>query len=184
VIVIDLAEEPAIQSLQHMETIISTWPKHFTTIEECIHWSVRERRPKSLWAAEMSIPSLLLQPDPTGPYVWRTDLLSYSCYWRDWFTGFDEAFIKIKQPHCLILSCVDRLDPALTVGHMQGKFEVQVVHGSDGSHFVQEDHTEEVVCIITNFLRARGIITAKLATAVIRSSLSSSFSPSSLQAML
>jgi protein phosphatase methylesterase 1 len=172
---IDLSEEIAIKSLPSMKTVLQAWPKHFLSIEDCIHWSVRERRPKSLWSAEISVPSLLEQGSD-GRYTWRTNLLLCERYWHEWIAGFDDTFINTIQPHCLILSCIERLDDKLAAANMQGKFEMQVVHGSDGAHFVHEDHAEEVVCIIVNFLRSRGFISISQATDMIRHALSSNLS--------
>ncbi|CAF1354834.1 unnamed protein product, partial [Rotaria sordida] len=59
-------------------------------------------------------------------------------------------FLSCKSPKLLLLADVDRLDRDLTVGQMQGKFQMHVVPKSD--YAVREDASEQVADCIASFL--------------------------------
>lgn len=65
----------------------------------------------------------------SGGYTWRTDLLPSEKYWQGWFVGLSQLFLDISCPRLLVLATWERLDTELMKGCMQGKFEVQIVHG-------------------------------------------------------
>lgn len=41
-----------------------------------------------------------------------------------WYSGLSSAFLGVKAPKVLMLAGTDRLDRTLTVGQMQGKFQM------------------------------------------------------------
>jgi protein phosphatase methylesterase 1 len=41
-----------------------------------------------------------------------------------WYKGLSEAFLGVKAPKVLMLAGTDRLDRGLTIGQMQGKFQM------------------------------------------------------------
>jgi protein phosphatase methylesterase 1 len=51
---------------------------------------------------------------------------------------------------------MDRLDRPLTIAHIQGGFELQVVYNT--GHFVHEDATDEFTAVVLSFLRRHSII--------------------------
>jgi protein phosphatase methylesterase 1 len=63
-------------------------------------------------------------------------------------------------PKLLLLAGVDRLDRDLTVGQMQGKFQMQVL--PNVGHAVQEDSPEEVAHSIAAFLVRHKLIKGKV----------------------
>ena len=70
-------------------------------------------------------------------YVWRTDLLATKEYWTEWFQGLTEIFLGLTTKKMLVLAGAERMDTALTVAHMQGKYEMNVI--ADCGHVIQED---------------------------------------------
>ena len=50
-----------------------------------------------------------------------------SCIRRGWYEGLSEAFLGFKGPKVLMLAGTDRLDRALTIGQMQGRFQMVVL---------------------------------------------------------
>ena len=46
---------------------------------------------------------------------------------RGWYEGLSEAFLGFKGPKVLMLAGTDRLDRALTIGQMQGRFQMVVL---------------------------------------------------------
>ena len=83
-------------------------------------------------------------------YTWRINLAKTEQFWTEWFQGLSSAFLEIPVPKMLLLAGVDRLDRELTVGQMQGKFQLQVLTAC--GHSVQEDAPEKVAEAVATFL--------------------------------
>jgi len=83
-------------------------------------------------------------------YVWRIDLAKTEPYWKGWFSGMSQLFLGCAVPKLLLLAGVDRLDKDLTIGQMQGKFQMQVLPQS--GHAVHEDAPDKVAESVANFL--------------------------------
>lgn len=45
-------------------------------------------------------------------------------YWEGWYKGLSDMFMSVVIPKVLVLAGTDRLDRVLTVGQMQGKFQL------------------------------------------------------------
>ncbi|KAF3620008.1 hypothetical protein FXO37_33447 [Capsicum annuum] len=67
-----------------------------------------------------------------------------------WYEGLSEKFLSSPVPKILLLAGTDRLDRALTIGQMQGKFQMVVVRHT--GHAIQEDVPDEFVTLILNFI--------------------------------
>ncbi|XP_071629434.1 protein phosphatase methylesterase 1 [Temnothorax longispinosus] len=83
-------------------------------------------------------------------YVWRIDLAKTEQHWFSWFKGLSTAFLNVSAPKMLLLAGVDRLDRELTVGQMQGKFQMQVLPAC--GHAVHEDVPDKVAEAIATFM--------------------------------
>ena len=46
---------------------------------------------------------------------------------RGWYEGLSTAFLGFKGPKVLMLAGTDRLDRELTIGQMQGRFQMVVL---------------------------------------------------------
>ena len=57
-------------------------------------------------------------------WKWRTPLHLSQPYWEDWYQGLSDLFTSVKAPKVLVLAGTDRLDKSLTIGQMQGKFQL------------------------------------------------------------
>lgn len=86
----------------------------------------------------------------TQKYVWRIDLTKTEKYWKEWFKGLSLMFLGLSVPKLLLLAGVDRLDKDLTVGQMQGKFQMQVL--PQCGHAVHEDSPDEVAEALATFV--------------------------------
>nr|XP_054754575.1 protein phosphatase methylesterase 1-like [Lytechinus pictus] len=84
------------------------------------------------------------------PYTWRTDLGKTEQYWEGWFRGMSNLFLSCNVPKMLILAGVDRLDKDLTIGQMQGKFQMQVL--PQCGHAVHEDQPQKVADALATFI--------------------------------
>ena len=73
-------------------------------------------------------------------FAWRTPLARSAPHWPGWYRGLSALFLgslPAGLPRALIAAGADRLDRALTVGQMQGRFQLVLVSGA--GHCVQED---------------------------------------------
>lgn len=59
-----------------------------------------------------------------GPWVWRTPLAASQPFWEGWYKGLSDMYMSVITPKILVLAGTDRLDRPLTVGQMQGKFQL------------------------------------------------------------
>ena len=83
-------------------------------------------------------------------YTWRIDLGQTEPHWTGWFTGLSSKFLSVPATKMLVLAGIDRLDKDLTVGQMQGKFQMQVL--PQAGHAVHEDVPEKLAEILATFL--------------------------------
>lgn len=89
-------------------------------------------------------------PTTKSGYTWRIDLARSEYYWPGWFQGLSNKFLSVPCAKLLLLAGVDRLDRDLTVGQMQGKFQMQVL--PQAGHAVHEDMPDQVADILATFL--------------------------------
>ncbi|XP_056093076.1 protein phosphatase methylesterase 1 isoform X2 [Rhinichthys klamathensis goyatoka] len=83
-------------------------------------------------------------------YTWRIELSKTEKYWEGWFKGLSSLFLSCSVPKLLLLAGVDRLDKDLTIGQMQGKFQMQVL--PQCGHAVHEDAPEKVADALATFM--------------------------------
>jgi len=89
---------------------------------------------------------------------WRIDLARTEPYWEGWFKGLSNRFLGVPAAKMLLLAGVDRLDRELTVGQMQGKFQMQVL--PQVGHTVHEDSPDRVAEVLATFLVRNKLCTA------------------------
>ncbi|XP_004364660.2 protein phosphatase methylesterase [Capsaspora owczarzaki ATCC 30864] len=86
-----------------------------------------------------------------GPtYVWRMDLSKTQPFWLEWFTGLSNKFLTARASKMLILAGMDRLDKELTIGQMQGKFQLDIL--PECGHSLHEDKPEKVGGLVAQHL--------------------------------
>lgn len=83
-------------------------------------------------------------------YTWRIDLSQTEKYWPGWFHGLSAMFLSCSPPKMLLLAGIDRLDKELTIGQMQGKFQMQVL--PQCGHAVHEDVPDKVAEVLATFM--------------------------------
>ncbi|KAI1821900.1 Alpha/Beta hydrolase protein [Xylaria intraflava] len=151
--VLDIVEGSAIDALQHMHTYLSTRPTGFQTVEAAIEWHTRTRAIRNSISARTSVPSLLtLREDAPGdarPWKWRTNLTATQPYWENWFVGLSRKFLSARGGKLLLLAGTDRLDTELTIGQMQGKYNLQVF--PEAGHFIHEDLPAKTAISLVDF---------------------------------
>ncbi|KAM0322891.1 hypothetical protein ACHAQA_009233 [Verticillium albo-atrum] len=162
--VLDVVEGSAMDALQSMHAYLSTRPAGFASVEAAIEWHVRSRTVRNALSARTSVPALLVehqqqQPPadaadngrPPRPWRWRTDLAATQPFWEGWFGGLSARFLAARGGKLLLLAGTDRLDTALTIGQMQGKYALQVF--PEAGHFIHEDLPEKTAVALVDFFR-------------------------------
>ncbi|KAI8394273.1 Alpha/Beta hydrolase protein [Radiomyces spectabilis] len=147
VVVLDVVEGSALDSLPSMNQFLSTVPKQFNSVPAAIKWSVKCSTLKNLNSAKISIPPIIKpSQEDESKWVWRVDLAKTEAFWQNWYTGLSEKFLSCTGAKLLILAGTDRLDKTLMIGQMQGKFQLNVF--PEAGHFLHEDvpeHTAETL---------------------------------------
>ncbi|PWA99187.1 esterase/lipase/thioesterase family protein [Artemisia annua] len=149
-VVVDVVEGTAMASLMHMQKILSNRMQYFPSIEKAIEWNVRGGSLRNIESARISIPGTVTFDDSQQCYRHRARLEETEQYWRGWYEGLSEKFLSSPVPKLLLLAGTDRLDRALTIGQMQGKFQMIVVRHT--GHAIQEDVPDEFATLILNFV--------------------------------
>ncbi|KAH9322331.1 hypothetical protein KI387_016970, partial [Taxus chinensis] len=149
-VVVDVVEGSAMASLVHMQKILSNRPRHFPSVEKAIEWSIKGGHLRNLESACISVPSTLKFDDERQCYVWRTPLEKTEHHWRGWYEGLSDMFLSSPVPKLLLLAGTDRLDRSLTIGQMQGKFQIIVIRHT--GHAIQEDVPDEFSSVVLNFI--------------------------------
>jgi protein phosphatase methylesterase 1 len=192
IIVIDVVEGTALESLQSMQSFLRSRPNFFKSIPNAIEWCVRSGQIRNIDSAKVSMPGQIINCEtkklatselPLNPnesassglanpnsiaedaeeaqfvppadvntkkYTWRIDLSRSEKFWKGWFEGLSDRFLDIPIPKLLILAGIDNLDKKLTVGQMQGKFQLQVLARS--GHAVHEDQPHQVAETLASYL--------------------------------
>nr|CAD1824578.1 unnamed protein product [Ananas comosus var. bracteatus] len=149
-VVVDVVEGTAMASLVHMQKILSSRMQHFPSIEKAVEWSIKGGPLRNVESARLSVPSTLKYDESKKCYTYRTPLEESEQYWKGWYEGLSDKFLSCPVPKLLLLAGTDRLDRALTIGQMQGKFQMVVVRHT--GHALQEDAPEEFASYILNFI--------------------------------
>ncbi|KAJ3097822.1 hypothetical protein HDU97_004519 [Phlyctochytrium planicorne] len=149
VVVVDVVEGTALDSLQYMRSFIRSRPPSFKSIEDCIAWSLRSHHIRNAEIAPMVIPPQLKLVDDR--YVWRTDLNLTEPFWNEWFTSLSDKFLSVRAGRLLVLAGTDRLDKPLTIAQMQGKFQL-VVYPECG-HSVHEEVPDKFASLLNEFFK-------------------------------
>ncbi|OCK81020.1 protein phosphatase methylesteras-like protein 1 [Lepidopterella palustris CBS 459.81] len=148
--VLDVVEGSAMDALKSMQAYLATRPSLFPTVDAAIDWHIRSRTLRNPQSARASVPSLLFQT-PSGSWAWKTDLSSTEAYWENWFEGMSSKFLTARGAKLLLLAGTDRLDKELTIGQMQGKFQLHVFPAA--GHFIQEDLPEKTAEVVVEFVK-------------------------------
>ena len=135
-------------SLPYMRSVIKKRPTSFSSLESAVDWALAAKMCKQEESAAISIPSMLVAAD--GEWHWRTPLLSSEPYWTEWYLGLSELFLRLSIPKLLCLAGTDRLDKILTVGQMQGKFQLALM--PTAGHAIHEDDPQRVAQLLTQFI--------------------------------
>ncbi|KII84405.1 hypothetical protein PLICRDRAFT_46311 [Plicaturopsis crispa FD-325 SS-3] len=157
VAVLDVVEGTAIEALPHMNSLLNARPDGFASVEDAVEWHLKTKAIHNPTSARISVPSIIV-PSPSSHtrstginYIWRTPLRSTAPYWSEWFTNLSSLFLATRTARLLVLAGTDRLDKPLTIGQMQGKFQMEVIPAT--GHHLHEDDPTRLAEILVEFWR-------------------------------
>ncbi|KEG13461.1 protein phosphatase methylesterase 1 [Trypanosoma grayi] len=159
VVLLDVVEGTAKVSLQYMDKFLQDRPLQFADVAEATQWFLQRGGMRSPAAAAVTVPPLLKRVD--NHYEWKSDLAAMASVWAEWFNGLDDAFVKLPGPKILCLANAERLDVALTVAQMQGKFQFEVL-GNGCGHYVMDDQPSVLAAKLRRFIRRIETMSEKL----------------------
>jgi len=160
-IVIDVVEGTALESLVHMQNVLLSRPTSFKSEKEAIEWSITSHTIRNVESAKISVPSQLAKIEgKTGvKYIWRTNLSASEKYWEEWYQGLSEKFLSTKAPKLLFIASPDRLDKPLTIGQMQGKFQMEIF--PECGHLMNEDAPDKLATVLNDFYNRNKVFIPK-----------------------
>ncbi|KAJ1911193.1 Protein phosphatase methylesterase 1 [Coemansia sp. RSA 922] len=153
-ILIDIVEGSAMDSLSSIPTFIHARPKSFTSVESAIKWHIESGAIQSTESARLSVPTLIVpttREDGSIAWTWRTQLLPTEKYWHGWYSGLSKTFISAPTAKLLVLAGTDRLDKELLIAQMQGRFQLELLPAA--GHTIQEDLPNRVGDALVSFWR-------------------------------
>ncbi|KAJ2781852.1 Protein phosphatase methylesterase 1 [Coemansia javaensis] len=146
-VLIDIVEGSAMDSLHAIPSFIAARPQTFASVGSAIRWHIDAGEIQNAESARLSVPSLIVPRD--GGWAWRTALLPTEPFWRSWYQGLSQTFAAAPAARLLILAGTDRLDKELLIAQMQGRFQLELLPAA--GHTIQEDLPERVGDILAAF---------------------------------
>ena len=142
IVVLDVVEGTAMASFGHIAGFVNSRPESFSSIAQAIRWTLDSGVVKNKDSARVSVPGQLVKQDD-GLYHWRTNVIASKEYWEGWYKDMSNLFLSVPLPKILMVAGTERLDTTLTIGQMQGKYQLEVVMNS--GHQIHEDAVDTVV---------------------------------------
>lgn len=163
-VLLDIVEETAMRALSHLHFFLSTRPSSFDSIQEAMDWAFKSSFMRNVDSIRLTLPYLLKEKQINDSdkmiFTWKTDLAASKHHWYSWFIDLDKLFISSPLYRLLILTDTDRLDTALTIGQMQGKFQLEIIRNS--GHLVAEDAPDQMLQILSKFWNHKSQFIMKL----------------------
>ncbi|KAJ1851111.1 Protein phosphatase methylesterase 1 [Coemansia sp. RSA 2703] len=150
-VLIDIVEGTAMDSLSAIPMFIAARPQAFGSVQSAIKWHIDSESIQNLESARLSVPSLVTKMPDADTWTWRTELLPTEKYWRGWYTGLSKTFVSAPTAKLLVLAGSDRLDKELLIAQMQGKFQLELLPAA--GHTIQEDLPNRVGDTVVSFWR-------------------------------
>jgi len=154
VFVLDVVEGTAIPALASMPAILDRRPVSFPSLDAAIEWSLANGEIRNKESAVISVPHQFVKTE--RGYVWRANLRATAPFWEGWFLGMTSRFLSLRVPKVLVVADSDRLDTPLTIGHMQGKFQLSVPQHC--GHCINEDNPSQLSQIVIQFMKRYGLL--------------------------
>ena len=144
-ILFDIVEGSAINSLSSMNLVIQRRPKRFESIEDAVQWRYLLSVPVEdvvvwiqIWSKILKVPvypclikSFSRMTRMCGKSIWRRRSLIgkvfsfVSLYFVGWYKGMDNLFLTAPGYKLLALAKRDTLDTPMIIAHMQGIYRLE-----------------------------------------------------------
>jgi protein phosphatase methylesterase 1 len=143
-IVIDTIEGTTVESMPLMKQVLENRPKSFPSPNACVEYVYTGGEMSNRDSAAVSCGGRF--KEVAGSWCWRTDLMKCENDWIGWFQGFATSYLANESYKVLVLPDINRLDTPFTIAHMSGKFQLEVILGTN--HCVHEDNPKHMAAMI------------------------------------
>ncbi|CAD8177934.1 unnamed protein product [Paramecium octaurelia] len=141
-IVIDMIESRAMESIQLMEKELRKRPSQFYSYSSAISYHLSNNLIKNPQSAQITVPHYL-----NDNLEWKVDLIQTKKYWQEWFKGLQDGFDNFQYPKLLFVAEMNRLCS------IQFKQQRYTIHLFDQSgHSMHEDEPERMAKLISDFI--------------------------------
>jgi protein phosphatase methylesterase 1 len=153
VVVMDTIEVSSIESLPQMKQVLLTRPQFFANPQEAIRYISICGEMHNIESAVVSAGGRFKTVED-GRLTWKTDFMACEHEWKGWFQGFAELFVKTNNYRILVVPDINRLDTPFTIAHMTGKFQLEVVLGTN--HCIHEDNPKHIAGMLAKLIARLG----------------------------
>ena len=152
-IVIDTIEETALANMDGMKKMLKMRPQAFESARDAVYYIATTGEMQNFESAAVSAQGRFEKKED-GFLHWKPDFLQCEKDWVGWFKGFAQAYLKAPPYKVLVLPDINRLDTPFTIGHMSGKFQLEVI--LDTNHCVHEDKPKEFAEMLLKLVKRIG----------------------------
>eukprot|EP00940_MAST-03C_sp_MAST-3C-sp2_P000503 g503.t1 len=147
---LDMVGDTALRAMRSTERFLKFRPTQFPSKEAAVDWSCKCGYVKNRSSARLSVPSCLIKSTSSESFTWRTDLLETKKFWPGWFKKLSVKFLSLRVSKLLVISETCKLDTAMTIAQMQGKYMLKVIRAG---HMIHENAPEATAETILAFAR-------------------------------
>ena len=158
-VLLDFVEGTAVPAIPAALAALAATPRALASVDEAVAWALGTGQMHSAAAARLALPFALVQQQQQQGLGWRAEASGVlgalsEALLAEWFGGASAAFMACRGlPRKLLLARLESLaDRELTVGHMQGRFQVEVLRES--SHCLHMDQPLRAAQALLPFLEA------------------------------
>lgn len=152
-IVIDTIEESALANMDGMKRMLMMRPQTFETPRDAVCYIATTGEMQNFESAAISAQGRFEKKED-GLLHWKPDFLQCEKNWVGWFKGFAQSFLTAPPYKVLVLPDINRLDTPFTIGHMSGKFQLEVL--LETNHCVHEDKPREFAEMVLKLVKRIG----------------------------
>ncbi|CAD8088997.1 unnamed protein product [Paramecium primaurelia] len=141
-IVIDMIESKAIESIKLMEQELRKRPSQFYSYSSAISYHLSNNLIKNPQSAQITVPHYL-----NDNLEWKVDLIQTKKYWQQWFQGIQNGFDNFPYSKLLFVAEMNRL---CSIQFKQNKYTIHLFDKS--GHSMHEDQPERMAKHISDFI--------------------------------
>ncbi|CAD8105953.1 unnamed protein product [Paramecium sonneborni] len=141
-IVIDMIENKAFESIQIMDYSLRKRPNIFSSYDSAINYHLQNSIIRNPNSAQITVPNYLNEK-----LEWKVDLIETKIYWDQWFDGIQNGFDTFPFQKMLFIAESDRIP---TEQFLKSRYPIHIFENS--GHNIHEDEPIRMAKHISDFL--------------------------------